>query len=368
MGRVMESGSLVVVVIVIALLVIGAGVFVWLRRRNTVLTTDGTNTVAERQTPPKPIPAVPTNDSTEVLPIPVSEVSPGVLAVLDVEDGPDAMIGGVNIGRHIEIREQRVTIGRSPKQASIQLYNVDDTSSVSRLHCTVEFHKTLKCFLITDEGSSSGTKVEGRAIAPHKGHSLKDGDLIVLGMLDKQGAALRFRTTYDAPTDRLRLEPLTEPKDTIRQRVVSIHSVGDFNHDVFVSYSRRDRDMMHLISEALTNNGFSVWSDERLEPGSASWKDDVQRAIEGAGCVVAIMSPDAKDSEWVSEELSYARIHKRRLFTVLARGDEGNAIPFGLTGIQWIDMRGDYDEGLKALMQQSALEQIVGAVREHLGK
>ncbi len=361
----MESGSLVVIII-IAVLVMGAGVFIWMRRQNTPA-LDDTNTVAERHMPPKPIVPVSLTDVTEVLPIPVSDVSPGVLAVLDIEQGPDAMVGGVNIGRHIEIREQRVTIGRSPKQASIQLYNVDETSSVSRLHCTLEFHKTLKCFLITDEGSSSGTKVEGRSIAAHKGHSLKDGDLIELGMLDKLGAAIRFRTTYDAPTDRLRIEPLTEPKDTIRQRVVALRDTGTFNHDVFVSYSRRDRDVMHRITEALTAGGFTVWSDERLEAGSASWKDDVQRAIEGAGCVVAVMSPDAKDSEWVSEELSYARIHKRRVFTVLARGDEGNAIPFGLTGIQWIDLRGDYDEGMKELMQQSALAQIVGAVREHLG-
>ena len=362
----MESGILVAVVI--AVLVIAAAAFVWLRR-NSPASTGGTHTFANTPTPPQPIDVVSSSAATEALPIPVSEVTPGVLAVLEIEQGPDAFLAGVNIGRHIEIRERRITIGRSPKQSDIQLYNVDDTSSVSRLHCTLEFHKTLKCFLITDEGSSSGTRVEGRAIAPHKGHSLKDGDLIVLGMLDKQGASLRFRTTYDAPTDRLRIEPLTEPKDTIRQQVVVVgRGTGTLSHDVFLSYSRRDRDTMHQITDALTNAGFTVWSDERLEPGSPSWKDDVQRAIEGAGCVVAIMSPDAKDSEWVSEELNYARIHKRRVFTVLARGDESNAIPFGLTGIQWIDMRGDDDTQMQALMQQSALAQIVGAVREHLGK
>jgi hypothetical protein len=114
--------------------------------------------------------------------------------------------------------------------------------------------------------------------------------------------------------------------------------------------------------------GFTVWSDENLEPGSPSWKHDVQQAIEGAGSVVAILSPDAKDSEWVSEELNYARIHKLRVFTVLARGDESNAIPFGLTGIQWVDMRADYDEGIKEIMQQTALDQLVTAVREHLGR
>ncbi len=289
--------------------------------------------------------------------------------MLEIEQGPDALVDGVNVGRSIEIRDQRVTIGRSPKHATIQLYNVDEVSSVSRLHCTLEFHNSLKCFMITDEGSSSGTKVAGKSIMPHKGHSLKDGDVIELGMMDQQGAILRFLTTFSAPTDRLSIEPLAQPKDTIRQHLGTIgRGTSPLRQDVFVSYSRRDRAVMRIVRDTLMAAGFTVWSDENLEPGSQSWKNDVQQAIEGAGSMVAILSPDAKDSEWVSEELNYARIHKLRVFTVLVRGDESNAIPFGLTGVQWVDMRGDYDEGMKELMQQSALEQLVAAVREHLGR
>jgi hypothetical protein len=220
--------------------------------------------------------------------------------------------------------------------------------------------------MITDEGSSSGTKVAGKLIAPRKAHSLKDGDQIELGMSDQEGAILRFRTTYDAPTDRLSIEPLVEQKDTIRQAVG--RGTTPLRQDVFISYSRRDKAVMRIIREALIAAGYTVWSDESLEPGSPSWKHDVQQAIEGTGCVVALLSPDAKESEWVSEELNYARIHKRRMFTVLVRGDESNAIPLGMTGMQWVDMRLDYEEGMKELMQQSALEQLIAAVKDYLGK
>lgn len=365
----MESGPIVLVVVVLVLVVAAVFFWRWLKDGSQV-TTGETKTVAEK--PPSTASTenhprmLADQEATEVLPLPLSEVSPGVMAALDIEQGPDAFVNGMNVGRHIEIRDQRVTIGRSPKQATIQIYNVDQVSSVSRLHCTLEFHKTLKCFMITDEGSSSGTKVAGKLIAAHRAHSLKDGDLIELGMIDQEGAILSFRTTFDAPTDRLSIEPLVEQKDTIRQSVG--RSTTPLRQDVFISYSRRDKAVMRTVREALVNAEFSVWSDESLEPGSPSWKNDVQLAIEGAGCVVAILSPDAKDSEWVSEELNYARIHKRRVFTVLVRGDESNAIPFGLTGVQWVDMRMDYDEGMKELMQQSALEQIVAAVREHVRK
>ncbi|MBA3870651.1 MAG: TIR domain-containing protein [Anaerolineae bacterium] len=363
----MESGSLVLVVVIIVLIVVA--VVIWRRfKSNADKPTTEIHTVAQK--------SLLDDNTTEPLErnqtkaqVSVSDVAPGALAVLEVEQGPDALVNGINMGRFIEIREQRVTIGRSPKQATIQLYDVDEVSSVSRLHCTLEFHRSLKCFLITDEGSSSGTKVAGKSIMPHKGHSLKDGDQIELGMIDQQGAILRFRTTFDSPTRRLSVEPLVEPKDTIRKNMNAVgRTTAHLKQDVFISYSRRDRDVMRIVRGKLLAAGFTVWSDENLEPGSPSWKNDVQQAIEGASSMVAIMSPDAKGSEWVSEELNYARIHKLRVFTVLVRGDESNAIPFGLTGVQWVDMRGDYDAGMKEIMQQSALEQLVGAVKEHLGR
>ncbi len=365
----MESGPIVLVVVVLVLVV--AAVLYWRRlKAEPQPAIVETKTVAEKpSTQQNDLSTDMANAPTEALPIPLSDVMPGLLAALEVEQGPDAFVEGVNVGRHVEIRDQRVTIGRSPKQATIQLYNVDEVSSVSRLHCTLEFHKTLRCFMITDEGSSSGTKVAGKPIAPHKAHSLNDNDVIELGMIDQQGVILRFRTTFDAPTDRLSIEPLTEPKDTIRKRMAAVgRGTTPLRQDVFISYSRRDRAVMRIARDALVEAGYTVWSDESLEPGSPSWKNDVQQAIEGAGCVVAILSPDAKDSEWVSEELSYAHIRKQRVFTVLVRGDESNAIPFGLTGVQWVDMRLDYDEGMKELMQQSALEQLTAAVHEYLGK
>src|SRR5690349_17496437 len=202
----MESGAIVFILVIVA--VVAAAVFWWQRSRSRP--AQEALTIAEKDTAGggSTVPLVHNLTKAQVA---VSDVAPGAMAVLEIEQGPDAMMNGMNVGRQIEIRDQRVTIGRSPKQAMIQLYNVDDVSSVSRLHCTLEFHDKLKCFLITDEGSSSGTKVAGKPIMPHKGHSLKDGDLIELGMMDQQGAILRFRTTFDAPTDRLSIEPVTEP-------------------------------------------------------------------------------------------------------------------------------------------------------------
>ncbi len=124
---------------------------------------------------------------------------------------------------------------------------------------------------------------------------------------------------------------------------------------------------MHLIRNGLTAAGLSTWTDENLDPGTPSWRKEVQEAIENAGCVVVVLSPEAKESVWVGEELDYARVHKRRIFTVLIRGDESNAIPFGLTAVQWVDLR-DYEAGLSDAVRQTALEQLVAVVKGHLEK
>jgi len=78
-------------------------------------------------------------------------------------------------------------------------------------------------------------------------------------------------------------------------------------HHVFLSYSRSDAAMMHRVAEDLRREGFQIWNDEQLEPGTDSWKTAIQTALENSATVVVLLSPDAKKSEWIERELDYAR-------------------------------------------------------------
>jgi len=367
----MDAGVLVIVILLIALGAVGG--FVFWRSRNSQKAApgeEGSETIvgvapAERpasNAAPTPVPSV------EVSAPPSSS-----MGTLEIVDGPNAIIGGKDVGKQVDVGSKKMTIGRNPRQVDILLYSLDEPSSVSRLHCTIEFNPGLNCFMITDEGSSSGTKVGGRPITPYQPHSLMNGDLIELGLPDKMGATLRFHTTYNPPESggRIHLDVGIQAKDTIRQhmgRVEEIRATAPLKSDVFLSYSRKDRDLMREIRKSLEAHKILVWSDENLEPGSPSWRGDVQNAIENTRCVVAILSPDAKESEWVNEELNYAKIRKARIFTMLVRGDESNAIPFGMTGVQWIDMRADYAEGIQEIVYQTATEQLIASLNEYLGR
>lgn len=122
---------------------------------------------------------------------------------------------------------------------------------------------------------------------------------------------------------------------------------------IFLSYSRDDIILMQRLRDDLRAAGFTVWTDEAIQPGSPSWKLEIEGAIRQSDCLLVIFSPDAAESRWVRAEIDFAETLKKPLFSVLARGDETNAVPFGMTTHQWIDLRdlGRYDSGMALLMK-----------------
>jgi hypothetical protein len=130
---------------------------------------------------------------------------------------------------------------------------------------------------------------------------------------------------------------------------------------VFLSYCREDAAVMRRLRDDLRAYGLAVWSDESLDPGTTSWQATIERAIEGAGAFVIILSPDARLSRWMERELTYADARKVRLFPVLARGDERDAVPLRLINAQWTDIRTEsgYAAGVRGLAR---------AIAAHLGQ
>ena len=119
---------------------------------------------------------------------------------------------------------------------------------------------------------------------------------------------------------------------------------------IFISYSRRDNDAMRRLVKHLRNQGITVWVDnEKLIPGTPIWEEEIEKAIRAASAVVALMSPDSKNSEWVRREISLADQYHKRIFPVLVSGDEDTSITLRLVTRQFVDLRQDEVSGLTAL-------------------
>lgn len=303
---------------------------------------------------------------------------------LRILSGPDALVGGHNAGRQVPLLHPIVTLGRNPDQVDIQFYSMRERCTVSRVHCSIIYQVERRLFLLRDDGSSAGTwliemgrgkPLTERRVRPHEAVELRSGDRVRLGEVHHGGVLLEFFTTINpasAPDARrlilqasddvtgtqirrfnglwppgrrrLRLEMLTDAEAP--ERVTDTSE----NTDIFLSYSRQERELMQRVSADLRANGFSVWTDEALRPGEESWKRAIEQAIERAGCVVVLLSPGAKQSEWVERELDYAKAYDRRIFPLLAKGNEQNAIPFSLINTQHADIRHSYAVGMSDLV------------------
>lgn len=119
---------------------------------------------------------------------------------------------------------------------------------------------------------------------------------------------------------------------------------------VFISYSRRDTEAMQRIVSFLRGQGIKVWVDnERLVPGTPIWEEEIEKAIKGAVAIAVLLSPDAKNSEWVRREVTMADQFRKRVFPVLVAGDEEESIPLRLITRQFVDVRKNEEAGLHSL-------------------
>lgn len=123
-------------------------------------------------------------------------------------------------------------------------------------------------------------------------------------------------------------------------------------YHAFLSYSHRDVEIMRRVHADLMAVGLNIWTDESLVPGTLSWKNAIEEAIQNSLTLVVLLSPDSKHSDWVEKEIEYASACHVKILPILIRGDdEISAIPFELINVQRIDMRHDFETGMQQLIK-----------------
>ena len=87
--------------------------------------------------------------------------------------------------------------------------------------------------------------------------------------------------------------------------------------DVFISYSRLDKEFVGKLHESLIAKDQTVWVDWEDIPPSQSWWDEIQKGIARANNIVLILSPYSMGSVVCHMEIEYARSLKKRIIPVL---------------------------------------------------
>ncbi|HYJ54339.1 MAG TPA: toll/interleukin-1 receptor domain-containing protein [Mycobacterium sp.] len=109
--------------------------------------------------------------------------------------------------------------------------------------------------------------------------------------------------------------------------------------DVFVSYSRQDRDAVATIVAALRAAGEDVWIDlEDITP-STLWMDEIKSAIAAADSMVFFLSPNSAHSEVCRTELGHAVELSKRIVPVVIQDVQTETVPPPLPDINWLFIR-----------------------------
>jgi len=87
--------------------------------------------------------------------------------------------------------------------------------------------------------------------------------------------------------------------------------------DVFISYSRLDRDFVGQLRENLLTQKQEVWIDWESIPPSQAWWDEIKKGIRRANNFVVVLSPNSVASPICQMEIEYARRLNKRIIPIV---------------------------------------------------
>lgn len=88
---------------------------------------------------------------------------------------------------------------------------------------------------------------------------------------------------------------------------------------LFISHSKVDGDFAELLKLRLEREGYEAWIDvDRIGPG-VDWRAEIDDAIKQSLVVIAVMSPEARQSEYVTYEWAFAWGSGKKLIPIMLR-------------------------------------------------
>jgi WD40 repeat protein len=134
--------------------------------------------------------------------------------------------------------------------------------------------------------------------------------------------------------------------------------------DIFISYSRKDKEFVKKLHEALTKLNRDTWVDWENIPLTADWWKEIEAGIEAANTFVFVISPDSISSKVCRQEIEHALQCNKRLVPIVRRDDVKDVHP-ALAKHNWLFFRDsdDFDSAFQSLIK--ALDTDLEHVKTH---
>ena len=123
--------------------------------------------------------------------------------------------------------------------------------------------------------------------------------------------------------------------------------------DVFISYSREDKERVLELAARLRGAGVSVWIDQGGIDGATLWGEEIVNALDGAKVLLLALTSAAARSHNVAKEVVLVSERKGQILPVhLEPTTVPPGLKYALAGIQHIEYyNGDPDANLKSILR-----------------
>jgi len=107
--------------------------------------------------------------------------------------------------------------------------------------------------------------------------------------------------------------------------------------EVFISYSRRDKDFVRRLGDGLVAHNREAWVDWKDIPLTSEWQQEILRNIETADNFIFIISPDSVASIPCKQEIEHAAANNKKMLPLFFRPVPDDSVPETLSRFQRLD-------------------------------
>src|SRR5207237_5631237 len=105
---------------------------------------------------------------------------------------------------------------------------------------------------------------------------------------------------------------------------------GSYMADVFISYSRSDKEFVLKLRNALEACNHVTWLDLKDIPYTAEWRAEIYANIEAANNFLCVLSPNFITSPNCRDEVAHAVEYSMRLVPIVRRNVDLAAVPLDI--------------------------------------
>ena len=133
----------------------------------------------------------------------------------------------------------------------------------------------------------------------------------------------------------------------------------------FISYSRRDKQFVGRLHDALSRRDHEAWVDWADIRPTEEFMQAIYAAIERADAFIFVLTPDSIASVVCGREIAHAAAHNKRMVPIVAREVNADTVPEALRKLNWIFYRDgdDFEKATDTLI--SALDTDLAWVHAH---